>query len=253
MISSTSIHHGSLILFWSDVRPVTAPFLKRDPHVGVKMSTEEQPLALVVVGNATTEGRIRSIMKHQGWRTEFCGDGDKAVDEYVRLQPDLVFLALDIPSMNGHIAALEMRETDYSARIAIITSRSGTAKAGDAAYSAGAVGVLVTPLTQSVFDEQWETMMGEIPPAPGLADLDELYPEVEEAETPVLPMPPSMPPMPETVEMPSEDAPEPEITTKKRGWGRRIIILIVLAAVGAQVGVYLEYIDPILIINLSDL
>jgi CheY-like chemotaxis protein len=192
-------------------------------------------------------------MKHQGWRTEFCGDGDKAVDEYVRLQPDLVFLALDIPSMNGHIAALEMRETDYSARIAIITSRSGTAKAGDAAYSAGAVGVLVTPLTQSVFDEQWEAMMGEIPPAPGLADLDELYPEVEEAETPVLPMPPLMPPMPEAVEMPSEDAPEPEITTKKRGWGRRIIILIVLAAVGAQVGVYLEYIDPILIINLSDL
>jgi len=204
------------------------------------MSNEEQPLALVVVGNATTEGRIRSIMKHQGWRTEFCGDGDKAVDEYVRLQPDLVFLALDIPSMDGHIAALEMRETDYSARIVIVTSRSGTVKAGDAAYSTGAVGVLVTPLTQSVFDEQWETMMGEIPPAPGLADLDELYPEVEEAETPVLPMPSLMPPMPETVEMPSEDAPEPEPPVKKRGWGRRFLILLILAAAatGAYVVLY---------------
>ncbi len=204
------------------------------------MSNEEQPLALVVVGNATTEGRIRSIMKHQGWRTEFCGDGDKAVDEYVRLQPDLVFLALDIPSMDGHIAALEMRETDYSARIVIVTSRSGTVKAGDAAYSTGAVGVLVTPLTQSVFDEQWETMMGEIPPAPGLADLDELYPEVEEAETPVLPMPSLMPPMPETVEMPSEDAPEPEPPVKKRRWGRRLLILLILsaAATGAYVVLY---------------
>ncbi len=203
------------------------------------MSNEEQPLALVVVGNATTEGRIRSIMKHQGWRTEFCGDGDKAVDEYVRLQPDLVFLALDIPSMDGHIAALEMRETDYSARIVIVTSRSGTVKAGDAAYSTGAVGVLVTPLTQSVFDEQWETMMGEIPPAPGLADLDELYPEVEE-ETPVLPMPSLMPPMPETVEMPSEDAPEPEPPVKKRRWGRRLLILLILAAAatGAYVVLY---------------
>jgi CheY-like chemotaxis protein len=206
------------------------------------MSNEEQPLALVVVGNATTEGRIRSIMKHQGWRTEFCGDGDKAVDEYVRLQPDLVFLALDIPSMDGHIAALEMRETDYSARIAIVTSRSGTAKARDAAYSTGAVGVLVTPLTQSVFDEQWETMMGEIPPAPGLADLDELYPEVEEAETPVLPMPPLMPPMPETVEMPelasSQSEPE-EPPKKKRKWLRRIVLLVVIsviAAVGAHYG-----------------
>jgi len=217
------------------------------------MSIEEQPLALVVVGNATTEGRIRSIMKHQGWRTEFCGDGDKAVDEYVRLQPDLVFVALDIPSMNGHIAALEMRETDYSARIAIITSRSGDTKARDAAYSTGAVGVLVTPLTQSVFDEQWETMMGEIPPAPGLADLDELYPEVEETEIPVMPMPPLMPPMLEAVEMPSESSLESELElpAKKRGWGRRILILIVLAAVGAQVGVYLEYIDPIIVIDLS--
>ena len=95
--------------------------------------------------------------------------------------------------------------------------------------------------------------MGEIPPAPGLADLDELYPEVEEAETPLLPMPPLMPPMPETVEMPSEGSleSEPELPAKKRGWGRRIIILIVMAAVGAQVGVYLEYIDPIVIINLS--
>jgi len=231
---------------------VTASFLKRDPHVGVKMSIEEQPLVLVVVGNATTEGRIRSIMKHQGWRTEFCGDGDKAVDEYVRLQPDLVFLALDIPSMNGHIAALEMRETDYSARIAIITSRSGATKARDAAYSAGAVGVLVTPLTQSVFDEQWETMMGEIPPAPGLADLDELYPEVEETEIPVMP-PPLMPPMLEAVEMPSEGSLESELElpVKKRGWVRRILILIVLAAAGAQVGVYLEYIDPIIVIDLS--
>ena len=204
------------------------------------MSNEEQPLALVVVGNATTEGRIRSIMKHQGWRTEFCGDGDKAVDEYVRLQPDLVFLALDIPSMDGHIAALEMRETDYSARIAIVTSRSGTAKAGDAAYSAGAVGVLVTPLTQSVFDEQWETMMGEIPPAPGLADLDELYPEVEEAETPVLPMPPLMPPMPETVEMPGSALPqsEPEEPPKKkRKWLRRIVLLVVISG-GAATGAH---------------
>ena len=39
------------------------------------MSDEDQPLALVVVGHATTEGRIRSIMKHLGWRTEIWCDG----------------------------------------------------------------------------------------------------------------------------------------------------------------------------------
>jgi len=82
--------------------------------------------------------------------------------------------------------------------------------------------------------------MGEIPPAPGLADLDELYPEVEEAETPVLPMPPLMPLTPEAVEMPSEDAPEPEPPVKKRGWGRRLLILLILAAAatGAYIALY---------------
>jgi len=213
------------------------------------MSDEDQPLALVVVGNATTEGRIRSIMKHQGWRTEICGDGDKAVDEYVKLQPDLVLLALDLPSMDGHIAALEMRETDYSARIAIISSRSGASKARDAAYSVGAVGVLITPLTQSVFDEQWDAVLGEIPPAPGLADLDALYPEVEDEE-PTMPMPPPMPPMPELVEIPSEETPETgsepeEQPKKKRKWLRRILLLLAISIIGTMGAHYAGLVDLI--------
>jgi len=82
--------------------------------------------------------------------------------------------------------------------------------------------------------------MGEIPPAPGLADLDELYPEVEEAEAPSLPFPPLMPPMPETVEIPSDEVPEPEPPTKKRGWGRKLLFLLILsvAATGAYVAMY---------------
>ena len=213
------------------------------------MSDEDQPLALVVVGNATTEGRIRSIMKHQGWRTEICGDGDKAVDEYVKLQPDLVLLALDLPSMDGHIAALEMRETDYSARIAIISSRSGASKARDAAYSVGAVGVLITPLTQSVFDEQWDAVLGEIPPAPGLADLDALYPEVEDEE-PTMPLPPPMPPMPELVEIPSEETPETgsepeEQPKKKRKWLRRILLLLAISIIGTMGAHYAGLVDLI--------
>ena len=225
----------------------TAPFLKRGPYVRPKMSSEEAPLALVVVGNPTTEGRIRSIMKHQGWRTEICSDGDKAVDEFVRLRPDMVILSLDLPSMDGHIAALEMRETDYSARIAIVTSRTRQEKAEDAAYSAGAVGLLVTPLTQSVFDEQWDSMMGDIPEAPGLADLDEIYPEVEETEMPLLPpMPPEMPPMPEAVEMPSGEPLEPEPEEppkKKRKWLRRIVLLAVISGGAAAGAHYAGFVD----------
>jgi CheY-like chemotaxis protein len=189
-------------------------------------------------------------MKHQGWRTEICGDGDKAVDEFVRLRPDMVIMSLDLPSMDGHIAALEMRETDYSARITIVTSRTGKEKAEDAAYSTGAVGVLVTPLTQSVFDEQWDSMMGDIPEAPGLSDLDELYPEAEESEMPLLPpMPPMMAPVPEAVEMPGLASPQPEPEEppkKKRKWLRRIVLLVVISGVAAAGAHYAG------LVNLSD-
>ena len=210
------------------------------------MSSEEQPLALVVVGNATVEGRLRSILKNQGWKTETCGDGDKAVDEFVNLRPDLVFLSLDIPSMDGHLAALEMRETDYEARIVIVSSRQRMTTARNAAYSAGAVAVLETPLTQSVFDENWESMMGDIPPAPGLADLDELYPESDEPEMPPMPLPPIMPAMPEAVVMPESQptVPEPSEKPKKKGkWLKRVTFLLVLSAAGAVLAHYAEFID----------
>ena len=210
------------------------------------MSSEEKPLALVVVGNATVEGRLRSILKNQGWRTETCGDGDKAVDEFVNLRPDMVFLSLGIPSMDGHLAALEMRETDYEARIVIISSRQRMSTAQNAAYSAGAVAVLETPLTQSVFDKNWDSMMGEIPPAPGLADLDELYPESDEPEIPPMPMPPAMPVMSESVVMPEAQPtlPEPtEIPKKKGKWLKRILLLLVLSLVGATGAHYGDFID----------
>ena len=125
-------------------------------------------------------------MSRRGWSVEICQDGDKAVDEYVRLEPELVFLTLDLPTMDGHIAALEMRETDPKARIIFVSSKTRLSKTQDAAYSSGAVLTLVTPVAFSDIDEKWGEIMGDIPEAPGLPDLDALYPELEEPE-PVLP------------------------------------------------------------------
>ena len=114
---------------------------------------EMSRVALVVVGNSILEGRLRNIMSRRGWSVEICQDGDKAVDEYVRLEPELVFLTLDLPTMDGHIAALEMRETDPKARIIFVSSKTRLSKTQDAAYSSGAVLTLVTPVAFSDIDE----------------------------------------------------------------------------------------------------
>ncbi len=188
----------------------------------------DKQTVLVVVGNPMTESSIVGHFERRGWDAIVCDDGDKAVDEYVEKKPDLVLMALDISGLDGHIAALEIRETDFNARIAFVTTRTGKALAEDAAFSAGATAILTTPITANDLDELWGDLMGEIPGAPGLADLDELYPEMEEVAPPIPVMPP-MPVMPEA----SAGAEIQKPTKKKRRWLRRILFLTALVAVGA--------------------
>ena len=200
---------------------------------------EMSRVALVVVGNSILEGRLRNIMSRRGWSVEICNDGDKAVDEYVRLEPELVFLTLDLPTMDGHIAALEMRETDPKARIIFVSSKTRLSKTQDAAYSSGAVLTLVTPVAFSDIDEKWEEIMGDIPEAPGLPDLDALYPELEEP-TPILPPLPELPPLP-TLPEPQTVIEKPK---KKRGRKLKLLMLsIILISSGLGIAHYLEYID----------
>ena len=198
---------------------------------------EMSRVALVVVGNSILEGRLRNIMSRRGWNTEICQDGDKAVDEYVRLKPELVFLTLDLPTMDGHIAALEMRETDPNARIIFVSSKTRLSKTQDAAYSSGAVTILVTPVTFGDIDEKWEEIMGDIPEAPGLPDLDALYPELEEPG-------PILPPLPEFPPLPVESEVVIEKPNKKRGRKIKLLILSLLILSSALgIAHYLEYID----------
>ena len=141
---------------------------------------------------------------------------------------------MDIPTLDGHVAALEMRESDHKARIVFVTSRTRLAKAEDAAFSAGAVAVLTSPLTQADFDQNWDAINGPIPEAPGLADLDELYPEIDESKPPAPGRPmdfPSlgvdggMPPVP----MPPTTDPSLE---PRRSRLPLTVALLVLAAIG---------------------
>ena len=172
-------------------------------------------MALIVHGNRITANRVKSILGQRGWKSEICDDGDKAVDEYVRLKPGMVFMGLNLPTLDGHIAALEMRESDPEARIVFVVSKARTEKANDAAFSAGAVAVLNTPLTRSDLDQNWVVINGPIPDAPGLADLDELYPQLEPEE-------PELPAIPETPQ--PGDIPPP--VEKKLPIKKRIIPII---------------------------
>ena len=152
------------------------------------------PTVLVVDSNPMNVLRLTELLQGRGFEVSVCEDGDLAVDEYIRLDPELVVLALDLPSLDGHLAALEMREHGGDERIMFVAPRRMLTLAKDAGFSAGAVAVLEKPVTRSALDAVWAAVEGPIPAAPGLDDIEELYPDRGppplDLSLPDLPLPP---------------------------------------------------------------
>jgi len=199
------------------------------------------PTVLLVDSNPMNVLRLTELLQGRGFEVSVCEDGDEAVDEYIRLDPELVVLALDLPSLDGHLAALEMREHGGDERILFVAPRRMLSLAKDAGYSAGAVAVLEKPVTRSALDAVWSAVEGPVPEAPGLEDLEELYPDRSppalELPLPDLPLPP-LPALSEGGELPSlPDLPALDVVVeeappKRRKWGRRLLLLILLGAAG---------------------
>jgi len=196
------------------------------------ITDEEAPVALVVDNNQMALHRINGILKQRGYRIIECEDGDTAVDIFVTEKPDLVFISLDIPTLDGHIAALEMREARNKTRIIFTAPRRQAELAQDAAFSAGAVAVLEKPVSKSAVEHIWEAVEGDIPEAPGLEDLDKLYPELdEEVEVEIdlgdLPLPPPPTALP---------ALGPPPKRRKKGRGLLFVALLLFAGALGAIG-----------------
>ena len=157
---------------------------------------DRAPTVLIVDNNQMSLHRLTAIFRQREFNVVTCEDGDKAVDEYIRLDPELVVMSLDIPSMDGHLAALEMREHGKECRILFSAPKRQAQLAQDATHSAGAIGWVEKPITAAAIESIWSLVLGPIPEAPGLEDLDSIHPveemiEVEEdvAPLPILPLP----------------------------------------------------------------
>ncbi len=199
---------------------------------------DSAPTVLIVDNNPMSINRLKNVFRVKNFNVEICEDGDQAVDEYIRIDPELVVMALDLPSLDGHIAALEMREHGGDQRIIFVAPKRMLSIARDAAFSAGAVALLEKPVTTEALNEVWDAVLGDVPEAPGLEDLDELYPgeriKVEEDTGPILPQLPPLPlplPVPELDELPVLLSPTPTAQPKKKkGKGKLLFGLLIIVA-----------------------
>ena len=64
-------------------------------------SEETAPTVLIVDNNPMSLIRLREVFKVREFNVEICEDGDQAVDEYIRLDPELVVIALDLPTLDA--------------------------------------------------------------------------------------------------------------------------------------------------------
>jgi CheY-like chemotaxis protein len=199
-----------------------------EPMVRVtEVTDEEAPLALLVDNNEMALYRMNEIFRQRNYRIIECKNGDKAVDLFITEQPDLVIISLDIPGLDGHVAALEMRESRQDTRVIFTTPRNKLELAEDAAFSAGAVALLQKPVTQSSIDEVWDLVVGDIPDAPGIEDLDQLYPDVD-ADVEVTIELDGLPEPPPPSALPALGPPP-----KRRKKGKRLLMLAILLFFGS--------------------
>ena len=197
---------------------------------------EEAPTVLLVDNNQMALLRLSNIFRQREFNVVTCEDGDRAVDEYIRLDPELVVISLDIPSMDGHLAALEMREHGKDCRILFSAPKRQARLAQDATYSAGAVGWVEKPITASAIDSIWNLVLGPIPEAPGLEDLDTIHPveemiKVEKDEGPMpLPLPEISSPILPINPLPAEEKVQANKSSKVK---RLLIVLVIFSGLGA--------------------
>ncbi len=210
------------------------------------VSDEEAPTVLLVDNNQMSLHRLSNIFRQRDFNVVTCEDGDKAVDEYIRLDPELIVLALDIPSLDGHLAALEMREHGEDCRILFSAPKRQAKLAQDATHSAGAIGWIEKPITASAIESIWGMVLGPIPEAPGLQDLDSIHPvvdmiEVEKDDGPMpLPLPTSSEEQPPPLLLPINPLPIDQRTQPKKrsSKGKRLMIVLVIFTGLAAAGWY---------------
>ena len=109
-------------------------------------------LALVVDDSAMQCKVLSVLLKEEGYRVFTANDGARGVAMYIKYQPDLVLMDINMPIMNGFEAAKKIKNLSSNSLCPLIFITSmDTDQAFIDSIDAGGDGILVRPFSPQVF------------------------------------------------------------------------------------------------------
>lgn len=99
---------------------------------------------LAVDDSPTIRSLIKDILSSHDYQVETAGDGQEALEKYVKFRPHLVTLDLAMPGMDGYQTLKSLKEIDRYANVVMITA-SEHSSALQECLGSGAVGFVAKP------------------------------------------------------------------------------------------------------------
>ena len=84
---------------------------------------DSAPTVLIVDNNPMSTRRLSEVFRIKDFHIDVCEDGDQAVDEYIRLDPELVVIALDTPRTHAMVSFQSISVGSSSSGLARATGR----------------------------------------------------------------------------------------------------------------------------------
>lgn len=114
--------------------------------------TKDVKLALVVDDSVTQCKVLSALLKEEGYRVFTANDGARGVDMYIKYQPDLVLMDINMPVMNGYEATRKIKSLKRESLSPLIfVTNVNTDQAFIESIEAGGDGILVRPFSSTVF------------------------------------------------------------------------------------------------------
>jgi CheY-like chemotaxis protein len=141
--------------------PITADVLhEATTTLGVSQGDLRPPLALVVDDSLSARRSLAQLLLDSGFRVETARDGIEAVAFLEKIHPDVLFVDMEMPRMNGIELTSHVRSRSATARLPVImvTSRS-TRKHREQAEAAGIDAYLTKPFAEEQLLQQTHALL----------------------------------------------------------------------------------------------